>query len=237
MIKSLFSYLLAYDGNKKLTLWKVFRVLKNTPIHFFRTFLGRWENYFARRKLILLGFSEEVDAIEKRYIEQPIYGEKWAEIYSLVKLLIKRSSNQILEFGSGRTTIIFGAIAPTVSIEASKTWAKINNNYLKKKNKAKIIHSKLSIKNIDNEPIIFHQNLPKISPDFIYIDGPGVDTAPPGCYVAGDVISMNLKPGTLIVVDGRKQNVRFLKKKLNARYFKLTGILGGNYTQRCFEIY
>lgn len=66
--------------------------------------------------------------------------------------------------------------------------------------------------------------LPNICPDFIYIDGPGQFTVlgdsfgistnhPDRLPMAADVLAIEhfLLPGTLIVVDGRTANARFLK--------------------------
>lgn len=70
----------------------------------------------------------------------------------------------------------------------------------------------------------FYSELPNVCPDLIYLDGPdqfsakgavrGISTAHPDRVpMAGDVLAIEhfLLPGTLVVVDGRSANARFLK--------------------------
>lgn len=68
----------------------------------------------------------------------------------------------------------------------------------------------------------YYDTLPDISPDFIYLDGPdpsavqgslsGITFSENRIVVAGDLLRIEpiLFPGTLILVDGRSANVRFL---------------------------
>jgi hypothetical protein len=77
----------------------------------------------------------------------------------------------------------------------------------------------------------FYDRLPNVSPDFVYLDGPsqdsvegdirgvstrGVDRLP----MAGDILAMEhlLLPGTLILVDGRTANARFLEANLQRNW-------------------
>jgi hypothetical protein len=73
----------------------------------------------------------------------------------------------------------------------------------------------------------FFKNLPNICPDFIYLDGPdqfspigdvrGVNTRHTDRLpMSADILAIEhfLLPGTLIVVDGRTANARFLKANL-----------------------
>ena len=73
--------------------------------------------------------------------------------------------------------------------------------------------------------------MPNICPDFIYVDGPdqfsakgfirGVTTNHPDKLpMSGDLLAIEhfLLPGTLIVVDGRTANARFLKANLQRNW-------------------
>ena len=73
----------------------------------------------------------------------------------------------------------------------------------------------------------YYLNIPNISPDLIYLDGPdqfsasgtlrGMGTGHPDRMpMAADILSFEhfLCPGTLIVVDGRTANARFLRCNL-----------------------
>ena len=92
---------------------------------------------------------------------------------------------------------------------------------------------------------LFH-GIPNICPDLIYLDGPdqfspegdirGLSTNHPDRMpMSGDIITIEhfLTPGTLIVVDGRTANARFLKENLqrNWEYHH-----SSNYDQHYFEL-
>ncbi len=77
----------------------------------------------------------------------------------------------------------------------------------------------------------YYDPLPDLSPDFIYLDGPdqfspegdvrGMSTRyPDRMPMAADILSFEhfLNPGTLIVVDGRTANARFLKSNLQRKW-------------------
>lgn len=104
----------------------------------------------------------------------------------------------ILEFGSGSSTVIFShslnknklkylkivkdkirRVAPftMISIETYKKFAKITANILKdnlgkKANNCKIFLSKVNMTTFDGRICTEYSRLPKFSPDFIYLDGP-----------------------------------------------------------------
>lgn len=77
----------------------------------------------------------------------------------------------------------------------------------------------------------FYDPLPNISPDLIYLDGPdqfsakgdvrGLSTSHQDRMpLAGDILAFEhfLQPGTLIIVDGRTANARFLKCNLQRNW-------------------
>ena len=77
----------------------------------------------------------------------------------------------------------------------------------------------------------YYDPLPSLSPDLIYIDGPdpfsvlgdvrGVSTRDPGQMpMAADVLALEyfLQPGTLMIVDGRTANSRFLRNNLQRNW-------------------
>ena len=77
----------------------------------------------------------------------------------------------------------------------------------------------------------FYEKLPNICPDLIYLDGPdqfssngnlrGMSTRHPDRMpMAADVLSFEhfLIPGTIIIVDGRTANARFLKSNLQREW-------------------
>lgn len=92
----------------------------------------------------------------------------------------------------------------------------------------------------------YYSQIPNICPDFIYLDGPdqysvegeirGLSTRNSDRLpMSADILAIEhfLLPGTLIVVDGRAANARFLKSNLqrNWSYFYVE-----NYDQHFFEL-
>ena len=82
-------------------------------------------------------------------------------------------------------------------------------------------------------PCSVYKNLPNITPDLIYLDGPDPDAAKlkifnlnyensgnSGNPLSADILlyEHRLKPGAIIIIDGRPNNVVFLKNHLKRRY-------------------
>lgn len=89
----------------------------------------------------------------------------------------------------------------------------------------------LQIGSFQDRLCTYYQNMPNICPDFIYIDAPGqffvegdlrglttahLDRMP----MVADILTIEhfLQPGTLLVVDGRAANARFLKANLQRHW-------------------
>ena len=90
-----------------------------------------------------------------------------------------------------------------------------------------LVHSTVSATTFGGRLCHTYDNLPDVLPDFIYLDGPdpadvtgavnGLSfSAPERTVMAADILMMEptLLPGTVIVVDGRENNVRFLTRNL-----------------------
>ena len=88
-------------------------------------------------------------------------------------------------------------------------------------------HSAVSATTFGGRLCHTYDTLPNVVPDFIYLDGPdpadvtgavnGLDfSAPERTVMAADILVMEptLLPGTVVVVDGRENNVRFLTRNL-----------------------
>ena len=104
----------------------------------------------------------------------------------------------------------------------------------------------LNIGTFNDRMCTFYEGLPNISPDFIYLDGPdqfsakgsvrGLSTRHPDSMpMAADILTIEhfLVPGTLIVVDGRAANARFLKSNLQREW---TYSYFPEYDQHFFEL-
>lgn len=92
-------------------------------------------------------------------------------------------------------------------------------------------HSPVIMGEFAGRACTYYEQLPDICPDLIYLDGPsqnategalrGISTRPlDRLPMAADVLAMEhfLLPGTLIVVDGRTANARFLKANLQREW-------------------
>lgn len=151
----------------------------------------------------------------------------------------KNADNSILK--KMRRTNLFECY----SVDNSKKWIE----RYKKNNKTKNVHliySEVITSTFNGKVCTFYNNLPNICPDFIYLDGPdqfsaknqvrGISTRHPDRLpMSADILSLEhfLLPGTLIVVDGRTANARFLASNLQRNWsychFK-------NYDQHIFEL-
>ena len=96
---------------------------------------------------------------------------------------------------------------------------------------ASVLRSSVELITHDNRIATVYSKLPNISPDFIYLDGPsqfGTTTelngfsfnSPARMPMSADILRFEffLEPGTLILVDGRTQNARFLKSYLKRNW-------------------
>jgi len=92
-------------------------------------------------------------------------------------------------------------------------------------------HTSLRMGTFSDRICTYYDPLPLISPDLIYLDGPdqfspdgdirGMSTKyQDGMPMAADILSIEhfLTPGTLIIVDGRTANARFLKSNLQRNW-------------------
>lgn len=171
------------------------------------------------------------------------------DIKDLVRLhffIRMRNITTILELGVGYSTLIMAdALNFNKNVINKNQISKIRRGNLfelhtvdtdkkyilltKKKNKynkiVKFNHSTAILEKFNYRPCAKFKNLPNITPDFIYIDGP--------CYmhIKGSINGINMRhkdrtlvstdllsiehllvPGTTIIWDGQKNNVNFFKK-------------------------
>ena len=185
------------------------------------------------------------------------------DLYRLYQFITLNKRTMPMEFGCGFSTLIFAtAVKENENLFRKKNKSKkpfercnhpfqlftVDNNKrfmsLSKKRIEKSFKKKLKINfhfsdaqmtKINNNIAVEYKKLPRVNPDFIYIDGPsqwGVkgqinnintahsDMMPMSC----DLIKIEnfLTPGTIILLDGRTANARFLLNnfKRNWKYFE-----------------
>lgn len=116
------------------------------------------------------------------------------------------------------------------SLDADEHWIKTAQERIPEdlREFVHINHSEVFIGTFQDRICHYYRSLPDIIPDFIYLDAPGPSQIQGeinglsfhGCVErtlnGADILLMepNLTPGTMIVVDGRMNNVRFLMHNL-----------------------
>lgn len=177
---------------------------------------------------------------------EPEYGD----LCRLHYLTLTRKPINVLEFGSGFSTLIFAnameilsehfqhfaqkhfradKLFHTFSIEEEQRFLDVTKQRLSLQQQEHVSLSRSSVELIqhDNRFATVYSKLPDISPDFIYLDGPslfGTTSEINGfsmtnqCRMpmSADILRVEffLEPGTLILVDGRTANARFLRAYL-----------------------
>jgi hypothetical protein len=178
-------------------------------------------------------------------------------------LTLSRKSINILELGSGFSTVVFADAMKTLSslflpwaqenvrcdhpfhvysVDEDQRFLDITMKRLEASclsNFATINRSSVDIILHENRIATIYSSLPNISPDLIYLDGPsqyGTTQSIGGISfnnqcrmpMSADILRIEyfLEPGTLIIVDGRTQNARFLKAFLTRNWVYFHDVTG-----------
>jgi hypothetical protein len=117
------------------------------------------------------------------------------------------------------------------TIENNPDWKNLVEEKLKHNQIVKLHLCSLQMGEFNSRVCTYYHGIPNVRPDFIYLDGPDqfsvtgdvrgihtrhLDRMP----MAADILSIEhfLEPGTLIVVDGRTANARFLKSNFQRKW-------------------
>lgn len=235
-----------------------------------------YSKYLKKFKLDeLLGINlSSYGEIKKKIKKDIYYGVKNIsepfppELDDLVRLhylITTRKVTTILEFGVGKSSIIFDdALAylknnfaheakdlrrtelfKCFSVDNNKKWI----NEIKSKNKLNNVvfnYSSCFHADFNGRICTLYKKLPNICPDLIYLDAPdqfspigdirGINTRHPDRVpMAADILTIEhfLLPGTLIVIDGRAANARFLRANLQRNW---NYIYYDDFDQHFFEL-
>lgn len=125
---------------------------------------------------------------------------KWDDLARLYYLIRKRKPFQVLEFGSGFSTLIMAYALKEnwltyidsvgdhqvkykqpliISLESSSKWRDNTNTKIKNlslTDYATVVYSEVSIATHQGQICHFYDELPDVVPDFIYLDGPDPST-------------------------------------------------------------
>lgn len=224
---------------------------KNKIIEFFKK-----KNF----KNLLINSKKKSLKINQLLNDQP-YKPELTDLYNLYWIIRLNKRITSLEFGSGWSSLIIAKALNDNKSLYLKDVLKLRrnyqfNNFIVDNEKKYLNIAKNRIKNFDKKLLkgsIFNfskcrmkindlnyvtefDNLPKVNPDFIYLDGPdqfNIINSDDGYNIddkdltpmAADILKIEffLNPGTIILIDGRGANANFLKKKLirnwEYRYF------------------
>jgi hypothetical protein len=142
---------------------------------FFKNYEKYCENFFRKKKLFKYFVNRSPDELRPSFID-------CKRIYDFVRI---RKPKCVLEFGSGFSTIAFALAAQEneekdniqtriFSVDANIKW--ISNTEkkfsLELKKYVNFHFSRVKIINYKQQIATIHENLPDISPNFIYLDGP-----------------------------------------------------------------
>ena len=158
-------------------------------------------NYLLLKKVIfdkyLKNFFEEkarrffVENNKIRYfktIENSEIKPEFIDLKNLYNLIIDRKPRCVLEFGSGFSTIAItlalkknceknNILGKLFSVDGNEKWLENTKNKLDKNllDYVKFYYSKPYISKYKDQLVTYHEVLPDISPNFIYLDGPAPD--------------------------------------------------------------
>jgi hypothetical protein len=195
------------------------------PVRRVQVYAGRAvDNYLGRRRLRSLGHTALFDRRPPE-AKPPIWGDLWY-LYSLTR---SRKPAVVLEFGSGCSTIILAQAmhdnaredqpARFVSVEGDERWADVTRTSMPDHlaPAVELVATPAVPDDLGGVPVWRYRNVPDVTPDLIYLDGPSLS---PERRAAVDVLDIEerLRPGTCLVVDGRARNVELLARAFLRRW-------------------
>lgn len=168
--------------------------------------------------------------------------EKRADVSRLAFLALKQPIGDILEFGSGVSTLIlafccqrndkkYGHHGFVHCLEADLKWQKVVERELERHDLTKYVkfhHSTPRITNYDTTPVMSFDTLPNVQPNFVFVDGPRWNQAVgsfKGILASASISCLDLlfyeatfPAHTKIIIDGKLNFVKFYEKNLKRTY-------------------
>ena len=132
------------------------------------------ENFFKSKDTYKYFVSGNKDEIKPEFID----------LKNIFDLITSRKPKCILEFGVGFSTICIclalkeneknGFIGQLYTVDTEKTWLKNTEDKLPSElmKYVNFHHSSCSVSTVSSQLVSIYDNLPNISPNFIYLDGP-----------------------------------------------------------------
>ena len=252
------------NSDRKIFKYKNYRLINNfLKLYSLKSFnnknkVKKYVNFFELDKIIFQ-FKNEKDKKSKLpdYLKDvkknsAIISYNFNDLSRLHWLVLSRKALNILEIGSGYSTVIFADACDILSsyfkksqelrlekkfhvysLEESKKFLNITKKRIPK-NCSKYVSLILA-----KHKIIYYKgkyaskclNVPNISPDFVYLDGPsqyfqkknfeGFNFNSIARFpMSADLLMLEyfFEPGTVIIIDGRTSNARFLKHHFKRKW-------------------
>ncbi len=153
------------------------------------------------------------------------------DLWYLYRLVRERRPRLVIELGSGCSTVIFAQAlhdnamedpdhaGRIVSIDGMAEWAEVTRASVPSHLApyCEIRHAPAVEEDRGKDRGFRYEELPEGAPDFLYVDGPALLPDRKICF---DALHMQdrFQPGFTMVVDGRHDTVRFLRKNLTGTF-------------------
>ena len=164
-----------------------------------------------------------------------------ADLAQIHRLIRSRKPRVVLEFGVGFSTLVIAHALKQngkghlFTVDTSQHWLDNTGKKLGALAGHVTLHqSDCVVSEHDGQLVSKYTNLPNISPDFVYLDGPwpwdikghvqglnfGVDDKEYRHQISADILlyESSLRVGAFILTDRRYANVQFLKNNLKRRW-------------------
>ena len=161
----------------------------------------------------------------------PIYHD----LYFLYREIRRRRPGYVLEFGCGYSTLVIAKAlydnggGEAWSLETEPYWANNTRQMIPHilDNHYRILEVGVTDKDYGEDKALWFSEIPNCIPEFIYVDAPATDSEIQG---VANILEMEplFKKGFFMVVDGRKQAVKFFRKNLRRNYVFQDRRLFGN---------
>lgn len=187
-----------------------------------------WAMYMAEKTLRRRGLAQMYDERPK-----DVYSPDWVDLLNIYSLVRRRKPKVVLEFGSGCSTLMFArALADNqaagdgtghiYSVETSPHFLECTKSYVPSSLKPfiDILPSGISTGEMAGERVMWHSDVPSISPNLIYLDGPDYQDHSPDIVTQADGVMLEPKAASdcAILIDGRYSTYMFTRANLKRRY-------------------
>lgn len=191
--------------------------LRNQPQRL-RAAWGRW-------RLTQAGVMDVVRAFQSLRPAHALVGDPgdWWFLYWQIR---RRQPHMLLEFGAGSSTVVQAQAlydnalgGHLVSVDGDEAWARVTRRALPAHLKplCTVLYRPLADVDLHGVPGWRHEGLPRVQPNFVYLDGPALTAER---QVAVDLLDLEetFPPDCFIVVDDRKVQTQFLVDHFQRRY-------------------